>query len=191
MKYVSSDFHHSHINLCKGISKWSDKSGCRDFNTLEEMNTTIINNINSVVMPDDELYCLGDWAFGNIQKNAFELREQINCSKVHIIWGNHDSKLKTLNPRSMFESCQDYKEFYYAKQGFVLFHYPIASWNGMSTGKSYMLHGHTHRCPQQKYINGPKSMDVGLDGNDYKPYSIDEIIDIMKNQPTKTEGHHT
>lgn len=39
-------------------------------------------------------------------------------------------------------------------------------------------------------LNGGKSMDVGLDGNNLMPYHIDEIFDLMKDRPVKKEGHH-
>jgi hypothetical protein len=33
-------------------------------------------------------------------------------------------------------------------------------------------------------------MDVGLDGNNMEVYSIEEIIEIMKDKSPKREGHH-
>ena len=55
--FFFSDPHYGHANICGGVSMWTDKSGCRNFNTLEEMNDSIVNAINSKVGVDDELYC--------------------------------------------------------------------------------------------------------------------------------------
>lgn len=196
MIWVSSDFHFSHKNYCRGTSNWPDKSKCRDFNTLEEMNNTIISNINSVVKENDELWVLGDFCFSGV--DSYKLRNKINCQNIHYVCGNHSNKhgqeydpVMSCGNRvsSLFKSYGYYAEIFYKKARIILFHYPIASWNEMSSG-SIMLHGHTHRCPEDRYVNGGKSMDVGLDGNDLFPYNLDTIMDIMKDRPIKREGHH-
>jgi calcineurin-like phosphoesterase family protein len=74
---------------------------------------------------------------------------------------------------------------------FVLFHYPIASWNGMSDGVIH-LHGHVHFNPEEKLGPG-KMMDVGFDGSEeFRPYSLNEILNLMKNRPTTSllKGDH-
>ena len=78
MIYFSSDFHYSHKNIVKGTSSWPDKTGTRDFKTVEEHDNTIIKNINNTVKEDDDLYFIGDWSFGGI-KNILICRERINC----------------------------------------------------------------------------------------------------------------
>lgn len=193
--FFSSDFHFCHTNICAGTSKWDDTSACRQFKTIDEMNQKIIDNINLRVDPDDVLYCLGDFAFGGV-KNYFTMREQINCNRIHLILGNHDGKHgQDLDPvyngqhvSSLFGYYDVYREISLGKQKFVLFHYPISSWNSMS--RSIHLHGHTHRSPQEKFKNGGKSMDVGVDGNNYMPYSLEEIMEIMKDREVLREGHH-
>jgi calcineurin-like phosphoesterase family protein len=55
-----------------------------------------------------------------------------------------------------------------------------------------MLHGHVHLPEDRKMGNG-KKMDVGLDGNKIKPYSISEIIKIMEKRPIYSDvvgDHH-
>ena len=39
--WFTSDTHYNHANIVRGASKWEDKSMCRDFDTVEEMNTAI------------------------------------------------------------------------------------------------------------------------------------------------------
>lgn len=192
--FFSSDLHLQHKNLCRGTSSWV--SGYRDFDTLDQMNSTIINNLNEMIGSEDILYILGDFAFGGVDTYLF--REQINCKHVHYICGNHSNKHgKEFDPymkngkrvSSLFASYGFYKEIFHEKTPFILFHYPISSWNHMSKG-SVHLYGHCHSAPEDRFQNGGRSMDVGLDGNDLKPYHIDEILEIMSHKPIKKEGHH-
>lgn len=93
MIYFCSDFHYSHVNLCRGTSKWSNKEeNCRNFNTIEEMNEAIVKSINSVVKADDTLYHLGDWSLGGWE-NIWNLRKQIVCENIIQINGNHDEAI--------------------------------------------------------------------------------------------------
>lgn len=62
--YFVADLHYGHANICKAISKWSNKSTCRDFESIDDMNQAIVNSINSRVGKDDVLFFLGDWSFG-------------------------------------------------------------------------------------------------------------------------------
>lgn len=93
MIYFTSDTHYHHKNICKGVSNWENKESCRNFNTIEEMNKTIVDNINAVVKEDDVLYHLGDWSFGGIEK-IWEFRKQLNCKNIHLIYGNHDHHIE-------------------------------------------------------------------------------------------------
>jgi calcineurin-like phosphoesterase family protein len=76
-------------------------------------------------------------------------------------------------------------------QDFVLCHYPLQSWNGLNKGVIH-LHGHVHLPANRKFGNG-KRMDVGVDGNDMVPYSIDAIIRVMNKIPVgsdMSDDHH-
>lgn len=196
MIFFSADLHFFHRNLCRGTSQWGPSNMVRDFDTLEQMNEVIIDNINRVVSKNDTFYILGDFCFGGIKN--YMMRERINCSNVHYICGNHSNKHgqeydpimpNGKNVSSLFLSYGFYKEIFHNKTRMVLFHYPINSWNDMSSG-SIHLFGHCHSTPENRFFNGGKSMDVGLDGNNLMPYAIDEIMELMKDRPTKKEGHH-
>ena len=57
--WITSDTHYSHKNICRGVTNWRTKDGkipiesTRDFNTIEDMNSVIVDNINSKIGPDD------------------------------------------------------------------------------------------------------------------------------------------
>lgn len=194
--WISSDFHFCHRSLTRGVSLWDDKSRCRDFDTIEEMNEAILSNINSLVKKDDEMYCLGDFCFAGVDN--YKLREKINCKSIHYICGNHSNRhSKEYDPimscgnsvSSLFSSYGFYKEIFRGKTQINLFHYPISSWNGMAEGSIHCF-GHCHYSPEDKYSNGGRSMDVGLDGNNLMPYLLDDVIDELLTKPIKREGHH-
>lgn len=202
--WFTSDTHYDHSNLCRGTTKWKGPlEETRNFQTLQEMNDALVSNINAVVMPDDILFHLGDWSFGT-QQNIEKFRKAINCKTIHLIKGNHDQWVKRYPYYAgMFESTQDYLELdvrMYTgqeqktcvfKQDFVLCHFPISSWNGMNKG-SIHLHGHVHFSPDKRIGKG-KLMDVGVDGNDLKPISILEVMQIMAKQPISSNlpfDHH-
>lgn len=72
---------------------------------------------------------------------------------------------------------------------FVLFHFPISSWNFLNRN-SIHLHGHIHTSHKNKIGKG-KVLDVGVDGNNLKPYSLGEILKIMELQPSISSiSHH-
>jgi calcineurin-like phosphoesterase family protein len=71
-------------------------------------------------------------------------------------------------------------------------HFPIASWDSMNN-KMIHLHGHTH-LPNHLRIADGRAMDVGVDGNGLEPISLDEVINLLKDQPIKKlclpQDHH-
>jgi calcineurin-like phosphoesterase family protein len=93
--WLTSDTHYSQKNICRGTTNWRTPEGeipterTRNFNTLEEMNDAIVNNINNLVKEDDILIHLGDWSFGGFE-NIEEFRNRIICKNIHLILGNHD-----------------------------------------------------------------------------------------------------
>jgi len=199
MIYFTSDTHYGHKNIVSGISKWDDKSGCRNFKTLEDHNNIIVDSINSVVGQEDTLYHLGDWSFGGVE-NVFRFRERIICQNVHVILGNHDENLykNRDNCHEVFESVNSYLELNIGDDHIVLSHWPMKIWNRYHKG-SWHLHGHTHGNlkPDEWWIqkqskNRRRTMDVGVDTNGFLPYSYNDlkrILDKLNDYPTDLDHH--
>ena len=80
--FISSDLHLSHTNICKGTTRWTDKSGCRNFNSLDEMNTTILKGINDHVKEDDILILAGDIILDGGKGTLLIFMEQIICKNI-------------------------------------------------------------------------------------------------------------
>ena len=198
--WVCSDSHFAHKNICRGVTEWRLPDGSipisqtRDFNTIEQMNETIVNNINSVVGQDDVLIHLGDWSFGGFE-NIKKFRDRILCKEIHLILGNHDTHIENNRDgvQELFTSVNHYTKLMYKFKTFVLFHYPIASYDGLNKGHIH-LHGHVHLPTNLRFGKG-KKMDVGMDGNPtFGVYGMDDIIKIMDKRDISSDmlfDHHT
>jgi len=210
MIWFSSDWHAYHKNICKGCTSWTSGS-MRDFDDEETMTEKLIENINKYVKESDDLYFLGDLSFGSID-NIWRFRKRINCKTIHFILGNHDNHIKknkilpnctfkelyeyyqpwaisdNLKPQpaqDLFFTVQNYLELVIDKKTFVLSHHPFEEWYEMDRG-SIHLHGHLHGNLNHSDSNMFfRRMDVGIDWKEFRPYSIDEILDIMKNRQIK------
>ena len=186
--WFTSDLHLGHKNIVRGLSRW--KEGYRDFDTLEEYNQTIIDNVNNVVKQGDVLYSLGDFSMGN-DYDMVDYRKAINVRTIHHILGNHDKALRKnkvlknhhkgfINARNLFTSVDEYLEKKIHGTNFVLFHYPIASFHHGSTG--IHCHGHLHL---NDTIFNPRGVNVCIDNHpEMRPFHIDEIKKII-NERTK------
>jgi calcineurin-like phosphoesterase family protein len=200
--FFTSDSHYGHVNLVRALSNWPEGRGTRDFHSLGEMNDAIVAGINSVVGANDYLVHLGDWSFGGFESIA-EFKKRIICKNVILFLGNHDHHIR--NNKEGVQGHFKYVSTYdildirrpegkeTKKYQFVCCHFPIASWDGMNKNVPH-LHGHVHLPPRLKIHEG-QAMDVGVDGNNLEPYSLNEILKIMKGRPVKhlslPKDHHT
>jgi calcineurin-like phosphoesterase family protein len=174
--------------MVRGVTKWRDENGnipfdkVRDFDTLEDMNISMINNINNNVKEDDLLFHGGDWSFGG-EQCVPEFRRLINCKNIYLILGNHDHHIENKSEyRKLFTGVYDKLRLMIDNQEFELNHEPIASWTNIRKG-SIMLFGHCHLSNENKMAFG-KSMDIGIDGHpEFRPYKLSEIMEIMDKQP--------
>ena len=132
--YFIADLHFGHRN-CLSYDN-------RPFKTIEEHDSKLIKNWNSVVMADDKVWILGDFSWGDTNK-TLEIFSQLNGNK-HLCIGNHDKKLlKNKNIRNLFVEIVDYKEININGNHIVLSHYPIPCFNRHYYG-AYHFYGHVH-----------------------------------------------
>jgi len=201
--FFTSDTHYSHSNICSATTNWTESSNLtREFNSLDHMNDTLVNNINCMVGEDDILIHLGDFSFGGFDKIQ-EFRDRILCKNIHLVLGNHDHHIERNKEgvQKLFSSVQNYLRLEVQrpinketteKFTFVCMHYPIASWHDMNQGVIH-LHGHVH-LPSHLRVAAGKAMDIGVDGNGLEPLSLGQILMIMKDQPIKKlalpKDHH-
>ena len=198
--WITSDTHYGHKNICRGVTSWRLPDGSipinktRDFDTIEEMNEAIVDGINSVVGQDDVLIHLGDFSFGGFE-NIQKFRDRIICKEIHLILGNHDTSIENNkgDVQELFTSVNHYTRLLYKNKTFVLFHFPISSWDSLNKGHIH-LHGHVHLPTNLRFGKG-KKMDVGMDGHPtFGVYGMDDIIQIMDKREIASDmlfDHHT
>ena len=180
MIWFTADTHFSHTNVIKYCN--------RPFEDAHHMNKVMTDNWNSVVRPNDIVWHLGDVGFCGPDK-LVQILKRLN-GKKHLILGNHDHRSKKSQAfLDQFESVQD---------GFVnttlqdsgetyrmtLCHYAMRTWYRSCHG-TWMLYGHSHgRLPESACY---RSMDVGVDANNFTPISIREVAKIMEKRGPETE----
>lgn len=170
MIYFTSDLHLNHMNILRYESE------SRPFNTIEEMNQAIIDNINKIVKAWDTLFILGDIFMGPKEK-AYGWLEQIKCRNVTIVLGNHDSnEWKQEYYRSLGWSVANFVTVEHNCFRFFCHHYPIEeTGQNLYTKQDIYLYGHLHsKAP--KGLQDDNTYHVGLDTNNLYPVSIEQII---------------
>lgn len=198
--WITSDTHYSHKNICRGVTNWRLPNGdvpeaqTRPYETVEKMNSAIVNNINECVGQDDVLIHLGDWSFGGFE-TIEEFHNRLICKNIHLVLGNHDHHIdrNRQNIRNLFTSVNWFEQFEYQGETLECCHYPISSWNGLRKGRIH-FHGHCH-LPYNKKVTNGRRMDIGMDGSiGMMPYDLKELIKVMKKLPIGSEmgslDHH-
>jgi len=199
--FFTSDTHYNHTNICRGVSKWDGSRGTRDYETLNQMNIDLQDNINMLVMEDDILIHLGDWSFGGFDRIA-EFRNKLNCKNIHLFLGNHDHHILNNkdNVQDLFASVNEQRMVTIViqpttkgevakKYRFVMSHYPLASWQDMGQGVMH-VHGHIH-TPHQFKVGPGRMMDVGIDGSpDFQPYTLDQVLKLIADRPIQSLLKH-
>lgn len=165
MKYYTSDLHLSHTNIIKYEN--------RPFACIEEMNNTIIDNINYRLSENDELYILGDFTLEKTPRRVSQLIKRIKCKK-HLIIGNHDYFTRSESLCSLFDSVHHYLEIEDEGRTVILFHYPIQNWNLKRYG-SIHLYGHVH-SKEELQLKEYNTFNVGVDVNNFKPVTLEELL---------------
>lgn len=178
--WFTSDTHFFHTNILT-LGKG------RPFQTVEEMNDTIMARWNERVKRGDRVYHLGDISFGHYAYTQMIM--QGLRGQIHIIKGNHDNDAmlkKLTNDVKGIQSVERYREIKIGAQKVVLFHFPILDWNMRYRG-SWHLHGHTHG--NLEFQNGPM-LDVGVDVHDFAPIEFDQVESLLKDRPFVPHAHH-
>lgn len=185
--YFISDPHFGHKNIIKYAN--------RPFESVDNMNETIIKNWNNLIKPNDEVYILGDVSLTN-QEETNKILNRLN-GRLYLIKGNHEkSVMSSKENRDRFEWLKDYYELKYEYNGkrnmIVMCHYAMRVWNKSHHG-SYHLYGHSH--DSLEYEQWGKSMDVGIDSaarilGEYRPFTFDEIDGILSQRVSKEIDHH-
>lgn len=156
----------------------------RGFETVEDMNKTIIERFNSKVAPEDIVYILGDTIMGDSAAGE-ELVKQLNGHKVFLL-GNHDSRLREEIYNKYGVEVTYAKVIKLKKKSFYLSHYPTITANYDEPHPIINLFGHTHQTTNF-YNDNINMYHVGVDSHDCYPVSIDEILEDIKKEKEKVD----
>lgn len=183
--FFTSDTHFFHKNIIKYCN--------RPFKNVYEMNEALIKNWNDKIPEDATVFHLGDVSLTAIPKVLNDLLHRLNGNKYLII-GNHEKDaLGKEYVREHWKGIYDIAEIYvedeeitYSKQHIIMCHYPILAWNASHRG-SWQLFGHVHGSLSNKGIikHHPAQIDVGVDTNNYTPYSYQEVKEQITRQLLK------
>lgn len=188
--FFTSDTHFGHANIIKYCK--------RPFDSVEDMDNTLIHNWNAIVRPEDTVYHLGDFAVGG--GPAAPYLRRLNGT-IYFCLGNHDKRLRFIKAYLDIElELQSYlnddkvklgipylREVTVEKQEIVLCHYAMKVWNGSHKGH-WQLYGHSHgTLPDDP---NALSCDVGVDCWNYFPVSMDQLQAKMKTKTYKPVDHH-
>ncbi|MCC8114614.1 MAG: metallophosphatase [Bacteroidales bacterium] len=188
MVFLTSDTHAGHVNVinfCK-----------RPFATVAEMNQAMIDRWNSVVCPDDDVYHLGDFAFGPAVVREFAAA--LN-GRIHLCLGNHDYK-NIVKPKLQHLFCEVAHAYVIEYQGVkcYLSHYPYLCWMGRYRFDP-QFHGHVHLrkgydgldLPPMRDMAHPMQYDVGVDLNNFTPISLPDAISRVRLQRSTGKNCYT
>lgn len=180
IKAFYSDPHFGHNNIIKYCN--------RPFNSIEDMNSKLIDNYNSCIGQDDTVIWLGDCFFKYCGNQYQTILNSLNGNKV-LVLGNHDQQdnimmqmgfslvVKELLIKINNVSCR-------------LSHYPYTPHPQFENPdkfrhnrpryfeNEFLLHGHDHN--KQK-VTGKNSINVGVDAWDYRPAMYDDVFKLITN----------
>ena len=170
MIWLTSDCHFNH----KNIIPYEPES--RPFNSIQEMNETIISNWNSVVKEIDEVWVLGDFFMGMLTEIE-PILKRLN-GKIHLVRGNHDQKNRIKIYEENGIDVHDIAYLQYKGRYFILCHFPNESEEFVrmvveDNSEVVWLYGHVHSKAPKGYVNG--TYHVGVDTNNLTPISIQQI----------------
>lgn len=159
--FVTSDLHLGHYNIIKYCR--------RPFNSLDDMDNTLVNNWNSTISKNDKVYFLGDLAFGKHSSTDYWL-SKLNGNIV-FFKGNHDYSINI--------DFKDSAKLTFGNIPFFLTHNPAdvpADWKG------WVIHGHHHNNHPDDYpfINyNKKTINVSVELTNYKPVNMNTILRLL------------
>ena len=170
MIYYISDLHFGHRNVI-GMDG-------RPFESIEEMDETLIWRWNERVTDEDDVYIVGDFAYRNGNTASWYLRQL--KGRKHLVIGNHD-RLTIQDPKAMayLASVEKMNRVIDNDRKVSLCHFPVAEWTGKRHG-GYHVHGHLHNRRDEVYefmSRYDKALNAGCMLNGYRPVTLDELIE--------------
>ena len=146
-----------------------------------------MDNINTKVCVDDHLYVLGDFCMGDPLRHL----NQIKCRNLHFVVGSHDKQMWQYRDR--FVEFKDKICTSLSGQFVVMTHCAHLVWERSHHGSMHFFaHSHgrlgnsregifsdEYQKATALILSRAKCMDVGVDTNNFYPYSWEEAKALL------------
>lgn len=169
--FFTADTHFGHANIIRYCK--------RSFANVREMDEFVVGEWNRVVGKDDVIYHLGD--FSRKDRGLAEwILKRLNGRKF-LCLGSHDKHMPKL--AEYFEEIRESFLLDMGKNQFIfLSHYLHKIWPRSHYG-SWHLFGHSHGGMNKYTQQEGKLLDVGVDCHNFRPWSFDEVAEVMATRP--------
>ncbi len=181
-KFITADTHFGHHNIIKYCN--------RPFLSTEQMDEHLLRNWNDKVAPEDLVIVNGDFAYGR-QWTADRL--SWFCSRLNgtidLVEGNHDSEVALKLCPGRFRAVHQMLLLSGGDAGNLgwlhVYHYPLRTWYKSNHGSGHLF-GHVHG--RFDYEPWGRSMDVGVDSNEFSPLALDTVVRRLAATPARLPG---
>lgn len=160
-RWFISDTHFSHRNIIKYTG--------RPFETVEEMNKCLIDNWNSCVDTEDQVFFLGDFGLGDAD-HLHSIYTQLKGHKI-CIRGNHDKNASFMT-RVGFDIVLESAFLKIGSHTVELIHIPSTP-----PPAHFQLHGHVHEKRPAKIVSNQLNLCVEV--WDYKPVAEKTLLSLF------------
>ena len=166
-RFLTSDLHLEHKNIIEYCN--------RPFDSVEEMNQTLIENWNQKVRHDDVVFFIGDLDVYGEEDQLRDWFEKLN-GRVVFIEGNHDDS-------GRYTSDMNTHQYYVMSQGdeeYMLTHRPE---NAARFWDDWIIHGHHHNNHPEQYpfVNPEKQLvNVAVELTKYRPVNVDYVLECIE-----------
>ncbi|PCH99024.1 MAG: metallophosphoesterase [Rhodobacteraceae bacterium] len=167
--WYTADTHFGHENVILFCG--------RPFRHATQMDDVLLENLHSRVGVEDDLWILGDFAFGPNAKDPEYLNMlfgQLPGARNHLIVGNHDLKPTLALPWESVSHLAEVRDGP-KKQAHTLCHYPMITWNHARRGALQMF-GYVHN----KWYGSRNSVNVGVDLWGFMPITFKDVAQRPK-----------
>ncbi|MBE6754790.1 MAG: phosphoesterase [Ruminococcaceae bacterium] len=142
----------------------------RPFQDTAKMDERLIRLWNATVRAQDEVFMLGDFAFGP-KERAMEIGQRLSGRKT-LIMGNHDTRSVQTYRECGFETVSRWPIIY---NGFwLLSHEPMQMPEGMPFANIF---GHIHDAQYENPLR--RRFCVSVEQIDYRPIELGEIMKAL------------
>lgn len=159
--FVVSDLHFDHDNIIRFCN--------RPFQSVRDMNRTMVDNWNKTVDYNDRVYYLGDMTYGRQRRPIDFWLSKLN-GDILFIRGNHDTDIIT-----RATVIKDKFHIMYKEYDFLLMHDPYRP----KHYDGWIIHGDKHNNSPDEYPHvcyENKTINVCAEFTEYAPLNLGDVV---------------